>query len=96
MVLTEFGRTPKVNASAGRDHHAKCFSLVLAGAGVTRGQAFGASDSILAEPARDPVTIEDFLATAYHQLGINSDKRLMAPGERPIDIVRGGKVVRGI
>ncbi len=93
MVMTEFGRTPKINASAGRDHHAKCFSMVLAGAGVPRGHVYGASDSIAAEPARDPVSIEDFLATAYRQLGIDSNKRLMAPGERPIDIVRGGRAV---
>lgn len=96
MVMTEFGRTPKVNASAGRDHHAKCFSLALAGGGITRGQIYGASDSIAAEPARDAVSVEDFLATCYHQLGIDSDKRLMAAGERPIDIVRGGKVVKGL
>ena len=96
MVMTEFGRTPKVNATAGRDHHTKCFSLVLAGGGITRGQVFGASDSIAAEPARDAVSVEDCLATCYHQLGIDPDKRLMAPGDRPIDIVRGGKVVKGI
>ena len=96
MVMTEFGRTPKINSDAGRDHHAKCFSLVLAGGGITRGQVYGASDSIAAEPTRDAVPIEDFLATCYHQLGIDSDKRLMAPGDRPIDIVRGGKIVKGI
>lgn len=96
MVITEFGRTPKVNGSAGRDHHAKCFSLVAAGGGITRGNVFGASDSIAAEPARDGVSVEDFLATCYWQLGIDSNKRLMAPGERPIDIVRGGKVVKGL
>jgi len=96
MVMTEFGRSPKVNSSAGRDHHAKCFSLVLAGGGITRGQVYGESDSIAAEPARDAVPLEDFLATCYHQLGIDPDKRLMAPGDRPIDIVRGGKIVKGI
>jgi uncharacterized protein (DUF1501 family) len=96
MVMTEFGRSPKVNSNAGRDHHAKCFSMALAGGGITRGQIFGASDSIAAEPARDAVSVEDFLATCYHQLGIDPDKRLMAAGERPIDIVRGGKVVKGL
>lgn len=96
MVMTEFGRSPKVNSGAGRDHHAKCFSMALAGGGITRGQIYGASDSIAAEPARDAVTVEDYLATCYHQLGIDSTKRLMAPGDRPIDIVRGGKVVKGL
>lgn len=96
MVMTEFGRSPKVNSSAGREHHAKCFSMALAGGGITRGQIYGASDSIAAEPARDAVSVEDYLATCYHQLGIDSEKRLMAAGERPIDIVRGGKVVKGL
>jgi hypothetical protein len=96
MVMTEFGRTPKVNASAGRDHHAKCFSMVLAGGGTTRGNIFGASDAIGAEPARDAVTVEEFLATAYALIGVDPAKRLMAPGERPIDIIREARVVKGI
>ena len=96
MVMTEFGRTPKVNASAGRDHHAKCFSMVLAGGGATRGNIFGASDAIAAEPARDPVSIEDYLATAYALVGVDPAKRLMAPGERPIDIIREARVVKGV
>ncbi|MEY5027002.1 MAG: hypothetical protein RLZZ244_2530 [Verrucomicrobiota bacterium] len=96
MVMTEFGRTPKVNAVAGRDHHARNYSLVLAGGGITRGQVYGASDAIGYEPARDGVTLEDFLATAYGQLGIDSTKRIMAPGERPIDIVREGKVIKAL
>ncbi len=96
MVMTEFGRTPKVNATYGRDHHARNYSLVLAGGGITRGQIYGASDAIGYEPSRDAVTLEDFLATAYGQLGIDSSKRLMAPGERPIDIVRDGKVIKAL
>ncbi len=96
MVMTEFGRTPKINASAGRDHHAKCFSMVLAGGGATRGNIFGASDAIAAEPARDPVSIEDYLATAYALVGVDPAKRLMAPGERPIDIIREARVVKGV
>ncbi len=96
MVMTEFGRSAKVNATAGRDHNAKGFSMALAGGGITKGQIYGASDSVGAEPARDPVRVEDYLATCYWQLGIDSNKRLMAPGERPIDIVREGKVIKGL
>ena len=96
MVMTEFGRTPKVNATAGRDHHAKCFSMVLAGGGTTRGNVFGASDSIAAEPVKDAVTVEEYLATAYMLMGIDPTKRLMAPGDRPIDIIREAKIVKGI
>ena len=95
MVTSEFGRTPKVNENAGRDHWARVYSQVLAGGGITRGQIYGASNATASEPDRDPVTVEDFLATVYHQLGINSEDRLLAPGGRPIDIVRDGKVVQG-
>lgn len=96
MVMTEFGRTPKINATSGRDHWARVYSMVLAGGGITRGQVYGASNSTASEPERDAVSVEDFLATVYKQLGINSEDRLMAPGNRPIDIVRGGKPVAGL
>lgn len=85
-----------MNATAGRDHHAKCFSMVLAGGGTTRGNVFGASDSIAAEPVKDAVTVEEYLATAYMLMGIDPTKRLMAPGDRPIDIIREAKIVKGI
>jgi hypothetical protein len=93
LVTSEFGRTPKVNENAGRDHWARVYSQVMAGGGVSRGHIHGATDATSSEPDRDPVTVEDFLATAYHQIGIDSRDRLLAPGGRPIDIVRDGKVV---
>jgi hypothetical protein len=96
MVTTEFGRTPKINDSAGRDHWARVYSYVLAGGGITRGQIYGESNATASEPDRDAVPVEDYLATVYHQLGINPEDRLLAPGGRPIDIVRGGKVVQGL
>lgn len=96
LVTTEFGRTPKINESAGRDHWARVYSQVMAGGGVTRGQFYGASSATASEPEQDAVTVEDYTATVYHQLGINSEDRLMAPGDRPIDIVRGGKWVKGL
>jgi hypothetical protein len=95
-VTSEFGRTPKVNENAGRDHWARVYSMVLAGGGITKGQIYGASNSTASEPDRDPVPVEDFLSTVYHQVGINSEDRLLAPGDRPIDIVRGGKVVNAL
>jgi hypothetical protein len=95
-VTSEFGRTPKVNENGGRDHWARCYSQVLAGGGITRGQIYGASNSTAAEPDRDPVTVENFLATVYHQMGVNAEDRLLAPGGRPIDIVRDGKCVEGL
>lgn len=96
MVTSEFGRTPKVNENAGRDHWARVYSQVLAGGGITRGQIYGATTATATEPDRDPVTVEDFLATVYKQLGINSEDRLLAPGNRPIDIVRDGHPVDGL
>jgi hypothetical protein len=96
MVSSEFGRTPKVNKDAGRDHWPRVFSIVLAGGGIKKGQIYGASDSTGAEPDSDPLVLEDLAATIYHQLGIDPDKRLISPGNRPIDIVHGGKVVRDL
>jgi hypothetical protein len=96
MVTSEFGRTPKVNENAGRDHWARVYSQVLAGGGITRGQIYGASNATASEPDTDPVTVENFLATVYGQLGIKADDRLLAPGGRPIDIVRDGHAVEGL
>jgi hypothetical protein len=95
MVSSEFGRTPKINVSAGRDHWPKCFSVILAGGGIKPG-IYGSSDPTGGEPADNPVSVEQLAATVYHQLGIDFDKRLMSPGNRPIDIVRNGKVLTDI
>jgi hypothetical protein len=92
MVTSEFGRTPKINGTAGRDHWPKVFSIVLAGGGVKKGLIYGSSDATASEPENDPLTVEDWATTVYHQLGINADKELMAPGNRPIEICDGGKV----
>jgi hypothetical protein len=94
MISSEFGRTPKINGTAGRDHWPKVFSIVLAGGGIKKGFVYGSSDSTASEPEDDPLTVEDLAMTVFHQLGINGEKKLMAPGNRPIDIVREGKVRR--
>ena len=70
--------------------------MILAGGGVQRGLIYGASDATANEPARDPVALEDFLYTAYHQLGIGADSELLAFGTRPIEIVKGGKLIKGV
>lgn len=92
MVSSEFGRTPKINATAGRDHWPKVFSVVLAGGGIKKGFIHGASNATASEPDRDAIGPEDLATTVYHQLGIVADKELIAPGPRPIEIVDGGKV----
>ncbi|QOJ18178.1 MAG: DUF1501 domain-containing protein [Phycisphaeraceae bacterium] len=96
MVTTEFGRTPRLNPDGGRDHWPRVFSIALAGGGVKRGLAYGRSDATAAEPDSDPVGPEDLARTMFTLLGIDPDKRLMAPGDRPIDIVRHGRVLTEI
>ena len=95
-VTTEFGRTPKVNRGGGRDHHARCYSNLIAGGGFTRGQMYGTSDAIGAEPAKHGLPLEDLLFTIYHQLGIDANKELLAFGTRPIEIIDGGKLAKGL
>ncbi len=90
MVSSEFGRTPKINGTAGRDHWPKVFSVVLAGGGIKRGFVYGKSDATASEPEEDALGVEDLAHTVYHCLGIDADKKLMSPGNRPIDIVREG------
>jgi uncharacterized protein (DUF1501 family) len=92
MISSEFGRTPKINTTAGRDHWPKVFSVVLAGGGVKRGQVYGKSDATASEPEEDALGVEDLAHTVYHCLGIDATKKLMSPGDRPIDIVREGKL----
>ena len=96
MVSSEFGRTPKINKDAGRDHYPKVFSVMLAGGGIKGGSIYGSSNATASEPEFDPVGPEDLATTMYHQLGIVADKELMAPGDRPIEIVDGGKVLKEI
>ncbi len=93
-IASEFGRTPKINGTAGRDHWPKVFSVVLAGGGIKGGQVYGKSDSTASEPEEKPLTVQDWATTIYHCLGVTADKELMAPGDRPIEIVDGGKVRR--
>ena len=90
MISSEFGRTPKINATAGRDHWPKVFSVVLACGGIKKGLFYGKSDATASEPDEDALTVEDLAHTVYHCLGIDADKKLMSPGDRPIDIVREG------
>ncbi|HEX3872269.1 MAG TPA: DUF1501 domain-containing protein [Pirellulales bacterium] len=96
MLTTEFGRTPKINNTAGRDHYPKVYSIVMAGGGLKRGFVYGKSDATSTEPAEDALGVEDWAFTLYHQLGINADKELMAPGDRPIEIIANGNVIQDL
>jgi hypothetical protein len=87
--MGEFGRTPRVNKAAGRDHWPGCYSLLLAGGGIRGGQVFGSSDEIGGEPADNPVTPQDIIATLYTLLGIHPTLELPDPLGRPLRIVNG-------
>lgn len=93
MVTSEFGRTPKINKDGGRDHWPKVFSIALAGGGLKRGLVYGTTDATASEPGDNPLNVADLATTVYKQMGIVADKELMAPGDRPIEIVDGGNVV---
>jgi uncharacterized protein (DUF1501 family) len=94
MMSSEFGRTPKINKDSGRDHYPRVFSVVLAGGGIARGQVYGSSDAFATAPEDNPLSVEDLATTVYDRIGIVADKELMAPGDRPMEIVDGGKVVK--
>jgi uncharacterized protein (DUF1501 family) len=95
LVTTEFGRTPKINGTGGRDHYPKVFSIVLAGGGIKQGYVHGSTDPTGTEPDNDPLTVPDYAATIYQLLGIDFEKNLMA-GTRPVKIVKDGEVAKGI
>jgi hypothetical protein len=96
MVSSEFGRSPKINKDAGRDHWPRVFSVVFAGGGFKRGYVYGASDPTGSEPDHDPLTVENMAATVFTQLGIQPEKKLMSPGNRPVAIVKDGQVVKDL
>ncbi len=90
----EFGRTPKVNNNAGRDHWARSMAVVLAGGGFRRGYAHGTTDANGMAPATEPVTPDDVSATIFQCLGINPHMELMTATGRPVQLFREGKVVQ--
>jgi hypothetical protein len=88
LVLSEFGRTPRINDNAGRDHHAKCFSCFIAGGGIKGGQVIGSSDEDGVMPAIDPVKPCDIHASVVTALGIDPMKEVMTPLDRPMTLVK--------
>jgi Protein of unknown function (DUF1501) len=92
-IVGDFGRTPKVNGQAGRDHWNFCYSLMLAGGGFKKGFVYGASDRIGARPSLNPITPADIIATLYECLGIPPDLELRDRLARPFTLVPWGSVV---
>lgn len=95
LVTTEFGRTPKINANAGRDHYPKVFSIVMAGGGMKQGYVHGATDPTGSEVDSDPLTVPDYAATIYSLLGIDYEKTLLA-GARPVKIIKDGEIAKSL
>ncbi len=89
----EFGRTPRINGGAGRDHWGRVYSTVLAGGGVRGGTVIGRSDNQGGVPAQRAVHTSDFVATIYHALGFGADTRVTDPIGRPHFIVEGKPVL---
>jgi hypothetical protein len=98
VVLSEHGRTPKINKAkgGGRDHWAQAYSAVFAGGGVARGRVVGKTDSIGGTVADRPVSPKDVLATVYHLLGYDLETTLTDLTGRPVGLANGGQLVRDI
>jgi len=86
LMTGEMGRTPRINAQAGRDHWSRAWSVMMAGGGLTRGQVVGSTTTDGSHPASRPVHLNEVLATVYHQLGIEPDLVLADELGRPIRI----------
>jgi hypothetical protein len=91
----EFGRSPRINKLAGRDHWPQCYTALLAGGGVKRGFVHGSSDKIGAFPASDPARPEDLSATMFHLLGIDPRTEVQDALNRPLPI-SAGNVLSGV
>ena len=89
-VGTEFGRTPKINANGGRDHHPRVFSTMFAGGGIQGGQVYGSSDKLGMAVEENPVEPKDFNATIAYAMGVPLDKVIYSPSGRPF-MVAGHK-----
>jgi hypothetical protein len=93
MISSEFGRTPKINGNAGRDHWAPLSTLALAGGGLKMGQAVGESTAKVEVPKSKPIGPQDLMATIFHVLGIPQDLHYTDPTGRPSPMLNGGKPI---
>jgi len=96
VLSSEFGRTPRINKDAGRDHWTYCYTVMLAGAGIRGGTVDGASDSEAAFVRENPVSPADICATIYACLGIDPGMLVYDRANRPVPIAQGGQAIRDI
>ncbi len=96
VFLTEFGRTPKINAGGGRDHWGACGSVFFAGGGVQSGQVIGVSDAQGAYPLTEGFGPADIAATIYHGIGIDPGTRILDQQNRPHPVLDHGQLIAGV
>jgi hypothetical protein len=96
MIGGEFGRTPRINNKAGRDHWPTCYSFVLAGSGVKPGVVLGESDALAELPKERPIGHQDVLATMYKLLGVDYAKSYLNEANRPVQILNVGRPIEEI
>jgi hypothetical protein len=96
VVLSEMGRTPKINANGGRDHWTFCYSVIFAGAGIRGGTLHGASDAHAGYVKDHPVSPGDICATVFHCLGIDPEMPIRDYAGRPVPVAHGGKPIHEI
>ena len=93
--MGEFGRTPRLNDNISRDHWPQCYTVLLAGGGVKRGFVYGSSDKQAAYPDKDPVQLDDLMATVFALMGIDPQTEVHDKLNRPI-LVSAGRIVTGV
>src|SRR5205823_11059733 len=94
LVITgEFGRTPRINGGAGRDHWAPLSTLALSGGGLKMGQVIGESNAKAEVPKTTPITPQDLMATVFHVLGLPQELHYKDMSGRPTPMIDGGKPI---
>jgi uncharacterized protein (DUF1501 family) len=94
MWMGEFGRTPRINGDAGRDHWARSWSVVVGGGGIKGGQAVGETDADGTSVITEPYTSQDMMASVCHALGISLETTFTSLSGRPMKIANSGKVIK--
>jgi uncharacterized protein (DUF1501 family) len=94
LATGEFGRTPRINKNAGRDHWGPAFTVALGGGGIRGGRVVGKTDARAERPTADPYGPEDLCATMYRLLGIDPEEEFYTPEGRPVKIVNNGRAIQ--
>lgn len=96
VITGEFGRTPRINKNAGRDHWGPAFTVLLGGGGIVGGRVLGKSDARAEKPATDPYGPEDLMATLFHRVGIDPRGELHTADGRPMALTNNGKIIHDL